>query len=235
MTDSPAYYAVIPASVRYDSRLKPNAKLLYGEITALCNKEGYCWAQNKYFSSLYSVTKTTISDWVKNLKDCGYIEVQINYREGSKEIVNRYIRLSEGATQEIQNTPPQKIQKDNTTKLNTTITTTLNNNHFEYFWMVYPRRVGKSEARKAWGKKVLNEDVVKAIAVNIEQRVLQGEWSDVKFIPYPSTYLNQERWKDDLQVNAQNRMPQKPKEDRRLRDIPIDEQLADTSWYTGEL
>ena len=101
--------------------------------------------------------------------------------------------------------------------------------------MVYPRRVGKSEARKAWGKKVLNEDVVKAIAVNIEQRVLQGEWSDVKFIPYPSTYLNQERWKDDLQVNAQNRMPQKPKEDRRLRDIPIDEQLADTSWYTGEL
>jgi hypothetical protein len=87
MPDTPAYYAVIPASVRYDSRLKPNAKLLYGEITALCNKEGYCWAQNKYFSDLYSVTKTTVSDWVKNLKDCGYIEVQIIYREGSKEIL----------------------------------------------------------------------------------------------------------------------------------------------------
>ena len=233
MPDTPAYYAVIPASVRYDSRLKPNAKLLYGEITALCNKEGYCWAENKYFSDLYSVTKTTVSDWVKNLKDCGYIEVQIIYREGSKEILNRYIRLSEGATQENQNTPPQKIQKDNTTNSNTTISTTLNIDHFDGFWSVYPRKVGKSEARKMWAKKVKSEDTVKAIATNIEQRVLQGEWSDVKFIPYPATYLGQERWEDELAVASQARQPQKPRGERSIRDTPISEQLTDRSWAEG--
>ena len=33
------YYAIIPANVRYDINLKPNEKLLYGEITALSNQK----------------------------------------------------------------------------------------------------------------------------------------------------------------------------------------------------
>ena len=88
------YYAIIPADVRYDVRLTPNAKLLYGEITALCNEKGFCWAMNEYFAELYSVSKVSVSKWVGNLRDCGYIEVQMQYKEGTKQISNRYIRLA---------------------------------------------------------------------------------------------------------------------------------------------
>lgn len=59
--DNPGYYAIIPSTVRYDSRLSANAKLLYGEITSLCNEFGYCYATNTYFAELYGVTKVSIS------------------------------------------------------------------------------------------------------------------------------------------------------------------------------
>ena len=46
----PNYYAIIPAEVRYNEKLTANSKLLFGEITALTNKTGVCWANNKYFA-----------------------------------------------------------------------------------------------------------------------------------------------------------------------------------------
>lgn len=91
--DEPNYFAIIPANVRYDKNLRDKAKLLYGEITALCNKEGFCWAKNEYFADLYDVTKTTVSTLIKNLIDNGYIKSKLIYKEGTKEILNRYLSI----------------------------------------------------------------------------------------------------------------------------------------------
>lgn len=84
-----SYYAIIPANVRYDKDLAPNAKLLYGEITALCNEKGYCWATNQYFAELYNVSDRTIKNWISQLTDKGYIQRSVKYREGTKEIEQR--------------------------------------------------------------------------------------------------------------------------------------------------
>lgn len=71
----PGYYAVVPAHVRYDQTIPPNAKLLYGEITALCNKEGYCWATNRYFADLYDVKVRAVQNWIAALFAAGHIYV----------------------------------------------------------------------------------------------------------------------------------------------------------------
>lgn len=92
MKEQKNYYAVIPANVRYDDNLSPNAKLLYGEISALCN-EGHCWASNRYFADLYGVSKTTISRWIKSLDDAGYIKSEIFYKNDTKEFDKRRITL----------------------------------------------------------------------------------------------------------------------------------------------
>lgn len=88
MTEHRSYYAIIPANVRYDKRLKPNTKLLYGEITALCNERGFCWAGNEYFADLYGVNKETISRWVSDLIKFGYLNREIIYKEGTNQIIN---------------------------------------------------------------------------------------------------------------------------------------------------
>lgn len=139
--NQPGFYAVIPAIVRYDSELNGHAKLLYGEITALCNKKGYCWATNQYFAELYGVSKRTITNWIKNLEDQKYIKTELNYKENSKEVANRFIWLlpfpTEGnfytyrnnfheGVEENFSTPHEKNFADNNTVINNTINNTSN-------------------------------------------------------------------------------------------------------------
>lgn len=98
MKEQPNYYSIIPATVRYDDKLKANEKLLYGEITALANKNGYCWAENNYFAKLYDVHKITVSNWISNLEKQGYISIQLEYVKGTKQVSKRYIYLNDSPT-----------------------------------------------------------------------------------------------------------------------------------------
>lgn len=111
MMNNPGYYAIIPATVRYDDTLAPNAKLLYGEITSLCNEKGYCYATNTYFAQLYGVSKVSISKWVNQLIEQGYIVSKIDYVDNSKEIKRRYLFVNDSYTpiKEIFNTPLRNI------------------------------------------------------------------------------------------------------------------------------
>lgn len=232
--DKKGYYAIIPANVRYDESLTPNAKLLYGEITALCNEKGFCWATNQYFAELYGVDKVTISRWIGNLKDKGYVSVEMQYKEGSNQILNRYIRICNGGIGDSVNTPQQndqypidEIVKDNNTVNNTTNITVNNIDHFESFWNAYPRKVGKAQAKKAWNKIKPNDETVMAIAENIALRIKHGEWSadNKTFIPHASTYLNNSRWEDEIETASH--AVKKPSQIKR-RDIQ--DALTDRSW-----
>mgnify|MGYP002968432426 FL=1 len=88
------YYAIIPATVRYDTNLKPAEKLLYGEITALANIKGYCYASNRYFANLYNVTLHTVSQWISHLEKLQYIALEM-IRDNNKVIKERRIYIND--------------------------------------------------------------------------------------------------------------------------------------------
>lgn len=73
----PSYYTIVPASIRYDRELKPSAKLLYGEIIAMSNKEGFCWASNEYLAELLGMEADSVTALTRNLVDRGHIKTII--------------------------------------------------------------------------------------------------------------------------------------------------------------
>ena len=138
--EQPSYYSILTANVRYDPRLKNHAdcKVLYSEITALSNKQGYCHATNKYFAKLYDRPVPTISKWINILKDCGYLKV-VMIKDG-KQIKERHIypistpinadvntysnEREEGINSNIK-APINADVKENITSINTTSTNKL--------------------------------------------------------------------------------------------------------------
>ena len=87
----PSYYGIMTADVMHDRRLKnmADAKVLFSEITTLSNKYGYCTASNGYFAPLYGVKQNTISSWISKLRELGYIRMQLIYKEGTKQVIER--------------------------------------------------------------------------------------------------------------------------------------------------
>ena len=226
------YFAIIPASVRYDKRLPANAKLLYGELTALSNEKGYCWAGNDYFAGLYEVSKTSVSKWVSALKDAGYIQIQLEYAEGTKQILHRYIRIVNDPIEEKLHTSIRKVNDpieekliDNSTS-NNTINNTMNRG------VITPEK----KVKKSFVKPTLTEviDQCNFSGANIDP---QGF---IDFYESKGWMIGKNKmkcWKSairtwarkDKEKNQARTVKQKQKPSG-LRGREITESLTDTSW-----
>lgn len=81
--------SLLPAAVRYDSRLKGDAKVLYSEILLLSNKAGYCYATDQHLAALFDAGQRTVTRHIAELKKLGYIKIETK-RQG-KRITERHI------------------------------------------------------------------------------------------------------------------------------------------------
>ena len=84
------YYAIIPATVLFNEKIKANEKQLYAVITVLSNKEGYCFASNSYLGRLLNAQPHTISKWISHLKELGVVCLDI-IKNDKGEIIQRRI------------------------------------------------------------------------------------------------------------------------------------------------
>jgi len=73
------------------------------------------------------------------------------------------------------------------------------NKSFAMFWMIYPKKIGKDYARKCY-KRALKKVSFEKMLFAIQKQKKSAEWTKDKgkFIPNPSTWLNQGRWGDEL-------------------------------------
>lgn len=81
--DKPNFYSIIPAYVRYSNRINSFEKLLYSEITALSDKNGYCFASNQYFAKVFDMHKNSISRSITKLEQENFIKISIDQEKGN--------------------------------------------------------------------------------------------------------------------------------------------------------
>lgn len=171
-----SYFAVLPSNVRYDKRLKDKAKLLYAEITSLTNEKGFCWASNNYFAELYDINKGTVSKLLAELKNYGYINIELIYKDNSKEVKKRIITLLSNSTIPIVENdiyPMDEKDKENNIKVL--------NNIIEYFNVknTFSKIIKLTDSRK---KKLLARvkeqglnNIIRAIDIASESDFLKGD------------------------------------------------------------
>ncbi|MHC5250411.1 helix-turn-helix domain-containing protein [Enterococcus sp. LJL90] len=236
------YFAVIPASVRYDTELKANAKLLYGEITALSNEKGYCWAGNQYFAELYGVSTRSITNWVRCLSDKGYIRVEIIYKNNTKEIEQRRIFIREvwketsTPSRKKLPAPMEENFADNNT-FNNTINNYIYKDDFELIWKSYPKKTLKQKAYQQFMKKVTDDKSLaqfrKGFSDYLEYIKLNSDWYSPAEL---FRWIRDERYNDEYDLTPKKQFGKRNQYKRRVeprelskppvRELPSDEEIS---------
>jgi hypothetical protein len=75
----------------------------------------------------------------------------------------------------------------------------LQDEQFDKFWSIYPRKQSKKDAKKAWMNSKKNRPDFDEFIQKLIQQIEMNSWTRdrIAFIPLPATYLRGERWNDE--------------------------------------
>ena len=193
----PENYILIPAEVKNCMELKPIEKLIFGDITCLCNQKGYCWAGNRYFAELYQISKRSVSRYINHLKELNFITAVVE-RDANKKVIKRTIKINECTILKTDYTSGQNClaPTDRTVQYNT-----ISNNNkkekdilFNKFWDAYDFK----KSRKLCYDKFINLSLEICEKCVVAAKEYSDSITDKKFQKHPGTWLNQGCWDDEI-------------------------------------
>ncbi|WP_290063414.1 conserved phage C-terminal domain-containing protein [Paraclostridium bifermentans] len=117
----------IPKEIWLNESLSIQEKVFLVEIDSLDNDEDGCFASNEYFANFFKLSKNRCSEIIKSLEKKGFIKISYIYKENSKAIDKRVIKLFEKTNRGTRETEEGYSEKceDNNTYLNNTINNTI--------------------------------------------------------------------------------------------------------------
>lgn len=78
---------------------------------------------------------------------------------------------------------------------------------FNTFWNAYPRKTNKGYAKQVFKKLRVDKELLDKMVLAIGQQKQSEQWKNPQYIPHPSTWLNGERWEDELTTTAKPLSP----------------------------
>lgn len=187
-------------------------------ISSLCAEKGYCYASNKYLAEIFDTNEITISRKIKLLESKNYILIE--YEKRGCQVISRKLRLTKMLIDDYQNCKStiNKNVKENIISNNNINNNILKENYnkrknevenleskFNAFWKEYPKKVSKENARKWFIKNKPSDELFNKMINSLERFKELDDWKkqNGKYIPYPSTWLNQKRWEDEFETDEE--------------------------------
>ena len=183
--------------------LKPITKIILISLADRHNPDYGCFPSIRKISEDTEVCVKSVYNHLLILEEKGLIKRTGRIRDNGQQTSNEYLLIG---VQEVHgdyvNRTPRRVQDLHTNNL-VNINHVNKPNMFNDAWAAYPRKVGKGHAEKAWAKaikKIDERELCKLLSQYIDSLV----GKDSKFIPHLSTWLNGERWHDDIEAPQQN-------------------------------
>lgn len=198
--------------IKLSNPLSANAQCLYINLFYMNNKCSWIerfTVSNTMLCALTGIDRRTLDRVRNELIQKGYIE----YKKGIGNQAGTYL-IVQFDTQDVTQTVIQDVTQNGTQmshKLSTLNKHKLNKKEnilkenwqiqFDQFWKLYPRKVKKSLAQKWFEKKKPDSELFDSIMASLKKYRESPQWTkdNGKFIPHPSTWLNQERWEDEIE------------------------------------
>ncbi len=99
----------LDGAMKNKESIPPSGRIIYAEVCALAQKEGYCYASNKYFSSVYHLSVQSVSRLLNALKKQGFLE--ISYGKDERGYLKRFMKPKvDNSVTKTLNTSSQKCE-----------------------------------------------------------------------------------------------------------------------------
>lgn len=190
-------------------------KLVLMILADYANSEtGQCNPSHTKLADKCCMSVASIKRHIDDLEGLGFLK-KVNVYKDNIQKSNQYILALPGSSnwatpQLMVSYPPVQIELQNQ-EVNQedkhNIVCQQEKHLFEEFWKRYPRKTNKGFARKVFDKLKVDDDLLKKMIHAIEQQKRSEQWKNPQYIPHPSTWLNGERWEDEVQLAPQARNP----------------------------
>lgn len=206
------FWLIVPPPISDSKLITHREKVLIGIIYGLMSKRGYCYASNEWIADKMGDSKRTIQSIIASLCEKGVLRVELVKNEKGVVIQRRIyplgfmvhvggvVKKSSWGGEEIFMGVVKKSSRNNIKKEYKEEYIPL----FEKFWSAYPRKVSKKEALKAFMRLEIDGSLFDRILSSLKQQCAAPAWQrdGGKYIPHAATWLNGERWNDELAADA---------------------------------
>lgn len=199
----------------------PLRKLVLIKLADNASDQGECWPSYQHIADQCEIDRSTVRKHIKQLASDGLLRIE--NREGPKgNSTNLYFLTLSGVGRNSTPVGPEStgVGPQPTGGVGPESTRTSHSsepvnepkptgkseplNGFAQFWKLYPKKKGRKDAAKAWAKLNPDETLRTAMITSLAKQCVSLDWTKEggRYIPNGATWINGERWEDELQPAA---------------------------------